>query len=154
MSLLFPNLQQDANGNFQPWDRPLPQEITGTLGRVIVNYGSPVGVIKNLPQTVCFDFQNFLLWGTADGTTWVQLGGGTASAVTKLLAGANISLSPATGIGDVTITGTGGSGGANYNLAGTVNPASPPPDPTQIYQYKNITTRNSFWWIPGDAAWE
>ena len=54
------------------------------------------------------------------GDAIIDLDGG---GVTKLVAGTNVNLSPATGIGEVTINATGGGGGGATNLGYTAAPA-------------------------------
>lgn len=60
----------------------------------------------------------------------VDNGGGGGGAVTKLLAGSGISLSPPTGVGNVTISATGGSGGNAYGSS-TNNSGNTTLTPTQ-----------------------
>lgn len=57
-----------------------------------------------------------------DGTVFELTGGSSSSGVTKLIAGANITLTPSEGIGDVTIEAAGGSGGIT-SVNGDTGPA-------------------------------
>ena len=55
-------------------------------------------------------------------------GGGPVTGVTKLIAGTNITLSPASGTGEVTINAAGGSGGSGGGTAGVTKVTSVSPE--------------------------
>ena len=78
------------------------------------------------------------------------LGGG---AVTQLVAGTNVTLSPVSGVGVVTINAAGG-GGANQVTSGAADPVAAPANPAIANLYINTTTDTIWTWPAGGAAWQ
>ena len=85
--------------------------------------------ITNLEERVT-TIENWDLCEKTEDCGYSTGGGGPVGGVTKLIAGTNITLSPASGTGEVTINAAGGSGGG-----GGVTPPSPPDPDGGVLDY-------------------
>jgi len=77
------------------------------------------------------DSQVSLLRKICYNTAQIVDNGGGGGAVSKLIAGTNITLSPVNGLGNVTINATGGGGGGNAYATATNNSGNTTVTPTQ-----------------------
>lgn len=125
--------QQSDNAGFvvlnnaAPIATSLSSNITIPYYTWIVNYGAGTATLTPSQGTITYpgniSAANLpLASGVAayleyDGTNWwaipITVSGGGASGVTKIIAGTNVTISPAGGTGAVTINATGGSGGVS-----------------------------------------
>jgi hypothetical protein len=90
----------------------------GGTGAVTINSSGTGGSTDtgSLLRTASVNL-NTITFTKGDGSTFpITVDTGSGGGVTQLLAGANISLSPTSGVGQVTITSTGG-GGGGFNTA-------------------------------------
>ena len=86
------------------------------------------------------DSQTVLLRKICNNTAQiVDTGGGGGGAVTKIIAGTNITIDPVTGLGAVTINASGGSGGGNDYAAATNNSGNTTVTPTQPNYTEKLT---------------
>jgi hypothetical protein len=115
------NLQRDGWGNFTPIQIPQNPPNALATGGIVFFSGNPNGSVTVSGQALGFDVVGDVFYFTANGTSWTALSGGGGSAVTQLLAGTNITLSPSGGTGAVTINSTGGGGGTQV-FSGSGNP--------------------------------
>lgn len=143
------NAQQDQYGNYTPVQQPQAPPIAGSITMVINGSGNPSGVVTSLPDTLYFDNTGLVFYFSTDGTTWTALSGGGGSAVTQILAGTNITVSPAGGTGAVTVNSSGGSAQVfSGNYAG-IAPTFTPTTSVAIA----IDTSNGTQWSYYSGAW-
>lgn len=111
-------------------------EFIETLNTTIQNIDSRVTNLSNTVTQLGNDLtdleervttiENWDLCGKTEDCGYSTGGGGPVTGVTKLIAGTNITLSPASGTGEVTINAAGGSGGGGGTAGVTsVSSASP-----------------------------
>ena len=120
-------LVKSLNTNIQEMDSRITSlnskvsQVDTTLGSL----NSTVAQVENALGSLAGRVSSIEAWDLCAKTSncgYSTSGGGPVTGVTKLIAGTNITLSPASGTGNVTISAAGGGGG------GGVAPP-PPPDP-------------------------
>ena len=100
----------------------LIQDIVGDVNSLTVRVTNLETVVTQIDQEVdslttrVTNIENWDLCDKTSGCGYNSGGGGGTAGVTKLIAGANITLNPTSGVGDVTISAAGGGGGGTAGV--------------------------------------
>ena len=108
----------------------LIQDIIGDVNNLITRVTNLETVVTQIDQAVdtlttrVTNIENWDLCDKTSGCGYDSGGGGVVAGVTKLIAGANITLNPPSGVGNVTISAAGGGGGGGTAGVTSVTSAS------------------------------
>ena len=95
-----------------------------TLNTTVTQLGDSINDLEERVTTI----EEWDLCAKTSNCGYSTGGGGPVAGVTKLIAGTNITLSPASGTGEVTINAAGGSGGGGGGTAGVTSILSASPE--------------------------